>query len=64
MHLSDGAAIDIMNDVFKENDIKNLNEQPKEVQREVAVTLRSKGLSIRQISRLTGISKSIVEARQ
>lgn len=47
MHLSDGAAIDIINDVFKENDIKNLNEQPKEVQREVVVTFRSKGLSIR-----------------
>ncbi len=61
IRVSDNAAIEIINKIYKRKAITNLPEMPRDVQINVAAELRNKGLSVRQISRLTGISKKIAE---
>ena len=61
IRVSDNAAIEIINKIYKRKAITSLPEMPRDVQINVAAELRNKGLSVRQISRLTGISKKIAE---
>lgn len=61
IRVSDNAAIEIINKIYKRKTIQNLPEMPRDVQIAVAAELKSNGLSVRQISRLTGISKKIAE---
>lgn len=61
IRVSDVEAIKIINDVLRVENIEDLKQQHKLVQMDIAKQLKNKGLSIRQISRITGISKRIVE---
>ena len=56
VRVSDNSAVKIINTVYKDNNITNPLEMPKDVQIFIAGILRKKGLSVRQIARLTGIS--------
>ena len=59
--IGDKAALHLVYDILKKYNVQNLNEQPKEIQIKVARMCKENGLSIRQIVRLIGITKRIVE---
>lgn len=59
--IGDKAALHLVYDILKKYNVQNLNEQPKEIQIKVARMCKENGLLIRQIVRLTGITKRIVE---
>ena len=61
IRVSDNTAIEIINKIYKKKAITSLPEMPRDIQIGIAAELRKKGLSVRQISRLTGISKKIAE---
>lgn len=61
IRVSDNAAMEIITKIYKKNAITSLPEMPRDIQIGIAAELRKKGLSVRQISRLTGISKKIAE---
>lgn len=59
--ISDDKGLEIIKELCIEMNFTNINEQPKEMQREFASNLKKQGLSVRQIVRLTGLSKRVVE---
>lgn len=62
--LSDEEAIKIVEQALKRAKINDLLKEDKDKQRKMAAKLRDKGLSVRQITRLTGITKHFVESRK
>ena len=59
--INDSDAIKIIKKVSKSDNATEFQELPQEKRDKFIKRLKESGLSIRQISRLTGISRSIVE---
>ena len=59
--INDSDAIKIIKKVSKSDNATEFQELPQEKRDKFIKRLKENGLSIRQISRLTGISRSIVE---
>ena len=59
--LSDTEAAAIIMDALAQSNITDIQELEESKKTTLLKSLKTKGLSIRQISRLTGISKSLVE---
>ena len=59
--ISDKAASEMIKVVLKCNTIKEIQQLEAQERKEGLIKLKQDGLSIRQISRLTGIGKGIVE---
>ena len=59
--INDRDAIKIIKKVSKYGNVTEFQEFPQEKRDKFIKMLKESGLSIRQISRLTGISKGIVE---
>ncbi len=61
IHLNDDEAMRIVEECTKCKNIYDFQKMPRDMQFAYAHLLKGKGLSIRQISRLTGLSRGFVE---
>ena len=57
----DDVAVDIILQQCKCDSVKELQEFPQDERNQIMVLLYKKGISIRQLSRLTGIPKGVIE---
>ena len=61
LKISDSAAYDLLKEIGKVSNASAFQSLDRELQTEVYLQLWSKGVSIRQFARLSGLSKGVVE---
>ena len=61
LKISDSAALDLLKEIGKVSNASAFQLLDRELQTETYLQLRSKGVSIRQFARLSGLSKGVVE---
>lgn len=61
LRLNDEAAQKILNKISRTKNITEFQQLPTEIQKKDMLIAHNKGISICQLNRLTGVSKSIIE---
>lgn len=61
LRVNDEAAQKILNKISRTKNITEFQQLPTEIQKKDMLKAHNKGVSIRQLNRLTGVSKSIIE---
>ena len=61
LRVNDEAAQKILNKISRTKNITEFQKLPTEIQKKDVLIAHNKGVSIRQLNRLTGVSKSIIE---
>ena len=61
LRVNDEAAQKMLNKISRTKNITEFQQLPTEIQKKDMLKAHNKGVSIRQLNRLTGVSKSIIE---